>query len=531
MARIGVRTRSDEAEGSLTGGPVRRLLPGVLSVAYLLTLAYLARFHPFGTYATETDFYHLFAPDAERLAAGRFPENPYQGPGYPAALALVGGIAGDLFTAGKWISIVAAALVAYLAFVLFARLFGYWTGVGAALLVMVSGEFPQFGINATSDAFFLLLCAVALVLLAGKRPAARPRAALLGAVTGYAFLTRTNGLFLVPVCILGILWLDTFESRRGERIRLVALFAAVCLLVMSPWMYANWRHHGNPFYNANYLNIATEFYPELSEGRTNQDGTRRLEETFHSFGDVVRFAPGRMLAHYPVNVLESVRLSAGTLVSPWVGCLALAGAALVAFERRSRTALLLVIAGGLYFLLLGFIHWESRYYFFIMFLYAGFAIAAAVRLLDLARSRGLLRHRAFDLLPVALWLVMFGTSLAYSRGSFARFLASHPTEVLDACEYLKGAHVTGARILSRKPHLPYLCRQEWVFFPPAQSLSDFEQWLRRNPVDYVTFSSIELARRPGLAVLRDPKRAPAWLEAVWTNPGKALFVLYRPRLD
>jgi 4-amino-4-deoxy-L-arabinose transferase-like glycosyltransferase len=416
--------------------------------------------------------------------------------------------------------------------VLFARLFGYWIGIGAALLVMVSGEFPQFGINATSDVFFLLLCALTLVLLASERPATRPRAALLGAVAGIAYVTRTNGVFLAPVCVVAILWLDRFRSERRERTRRAALFAVVFLIVISPWLYANWRHRGSPFYNANYLNIATEFYPELSEGRTNQDGTRRLEETFHSFGDVVRYSPGRMLAHYPLNLLESVGRSVdGTLVSPWVGCLALAGAALVAFERRSREALLLVIAGGLYFLVLGFIHWESRYYFFILFLYAGFAVAAAARLPELARSRGLLRHGAFDLLPVALWLVMFGTSLAYSRASFARFLASHPTEVLDACEYLRGRQVTGARILSRKPHLPYLCRQEWVFFPPAQSLSDFEQWLRRNPVDYVTFSSIELARRPGLAVLRDPKQAPSWLEPVWTNPGRALYVLYRPRLD
>ena len=64
----------------------RRLLLAALCLLYLLTLAHLARFHPFGTYATETDFYHLFAPDASRLADWRFPENPYQGPGYPAAL-------------------------------------------------------------------------------------------------------------------------------------------------------------------------------------------------------------------------------------------------------------------------------------------------------------------------------------------------------------------------------------------------------------------------------------------------------------
>src|SRR5215470_18053476 len=92
----------------------------LICLIHLLTLVYLARQHPFGNYATETDFYHLYAPDAERLASGQFPQNTYQGPGYPAALALVAklaGMSGDLFTAGKWLSVVCAVLCGLLVFV------------------------------------------------------------------------------------------------------------------------------------------------------------------------------------------------------------------------------------------------------------------------------------------------------------------------------------------------------------------------------------------------------------------------------
>src|SRR5215468_3876605 len=76
----------------------RRLLrmgPVILiSLIHFFTLVYLARRHPFGNYATETDFYHFYAPDAERLAAGQFPQNTYQGPGYPTALAVAAKLAG-----------------------------------------------------------------------------------------------------------------------------------------------------------------------------------------------------------------------------------------------------------------------------------------------------------------------------------------------------------------------------------------------------------------------------------------------------
>lgn len=45
------------------------LLPILICLIYLLTISYLARAHTFGTYSTETDFYHLYAPDAERIAS------------------------------------------------------------------------------------------------------------------------------------------------------------------------------------------------------------------------------------------------------------------------------------------------------------------------------------------------------------------------------------------------------------------------------------------------------------------------------
>src|SRR5215470_3453165 len=164
----------------------------LICLIHLFALVYLARQHPFGNYATETDFYHLYAPDAERLAAGQFPQNTYQGPGYPAALALVAkltGLSGDLFTVGKWMSVVCAVLCGLLVFVLFARLFGYWVGVGAQLVAIASGEFPQFSINAATDVFFLLMSLASLIVFTSERIAPRRRVALTGALAGVVYLT------------------------------------------------------------------------------------------------------------------------------------------------------------------------------------------------------------------------------------------------------------------------------------------------------------------------------------------------------
>src|SRR5262245_5113077 len=227
--------------------PWRRLLlraaPIILiSLIHLLTLAYLARQHPFGNYATETDFYHFYAPDAERLAARQFPQNTYQGPGYPLTLALVArltGMSGDLFTVGKWMSVVCAVLCGLLVFVLFARLFGYWVGIGAQLVAIASGEFPQFSINAATDVFFLLMCLASLIVFTSERIAPRWRVALTGALAGMVYLTRYNGLFLLVACLIGITLLDFFKQRWRERLILSSIFVALFLVASSPWLIAN----------------------------------------------------------------------------------------------------------------------------------------------------------------------------------------------------------------------------------------------------------------------------------------------------
>jgi hypothetical protein len=509
------------------------ILPLLICLIHLSALIYIARQHPFGNYATETDFYHFYAPDAERLAEWRFPQNTYQGPGYPATLALVAkltGTSGDLFTAGKWLSVVCAVLCGLLVFVLFSRLFGYWAGVGAQILAVVSGEFPQFSINAATDVFFLLLCLATLVVFTDDRIAPRRRAALGGAIAGAVYLTRYNGLFLLAACLIGIMPLDFFKQRWRERLALSAIFVALFLVISSPWLIANYKRNGSPFYNTNYLNLATEFYPELVANKTNQDATRSLAERFHSFGEVIAYAPGRLMTRYPANLYESIRNSfKETLVNQWVAWMAWLGVLLALARRRSKNTAMVLIAGALYLLLMALNHWETRYYFFVMVLYAGFAVFAATAWIEAARSVGWLKNRAFALIPVAMVAAMAAFSLAEARRDVARFLESQPTEIIAARDYLSTNGATGGkRIVARKPHLPYLSRNEWIFFPQVKSLDEFRAWIETNRVDYIAIGKRELKERKELSALGKPEKAPEWLKAVWVNDDP-MFILYKPQ--
>ena len=124
---------------------------------------------------------------------------------------------------------------------------------------------------------------------------------------------------------------------------------------------------------------------------------------------------------------------------------------------------------------------------------------------------------------------MFGMSLAESRQDVKDFLESQPVELIGARDYLlnTGAAPRSLRIVSRKPHLAYLSRQEWVFFPQVKSLDELRVWMEGTLVDYLVIGKRELKERKELTPLGKPKNAPVWLKAVWeyepTN-----FILYQP---
>jgi hypothetical protein len=508
-----------------------RLLPLLVAVTSFGIFLGVASTRRIGAYGVETDFYGDYAPDAVRLKQGQFPINEFQGPGYPAALAIVETAESDAFRAGRLISAASAALVGLLAFFLFRDLFGDWAGLGTELLVLVNGIFPSMAVTASTDMLFVALCLAAIVLFLreGARPGVRVAAA--GVLTGLAFLTRYNGAFLIPVFLVGLASLESFGPRRRDRLRLAGLFLGIAFLTTLPWFYANHLHHGSALFNRNYLNMATQFYGDQLGADLTGDGTAVAETRFHSFWDVLRFQPLRIARRYPANLLASIRKSLSSrLIGPFLGLATVLGAVLVPWRGRNSGRLLwLAFLGACYFLVTALTHWEPRYYLLPGVLYAGLAAFAIVRgarwLSDAGRN-----PRFAAAAGTAVFLVLWALAARASAAGVHALIRSEPVEVLDACDYLRREGVRDARIMARKPHLAAVCGQRMEDFPPVESLGELQSWLAGHPVDYVVFSEVEAQRRKGIAALRDPTAAPPWLDRAWTS-SDPLFILYRVRVD
>ena len=119
------------------------------------------------------------------------------------------------------------------------RVAGDRVGLAAAALAAVYPGLVVLDGAVRSESLYVLVVAVALLLAYRlvEAPSLR-RAAALGVATGLAALTRSEGLLLLLLLALPAVWLA--RPRAGGRLRLVALVAAGCALVVVPWLARNW---------------------------------------------------------------------------------------------------------------------------------------------------------------------------------------------------------------------------------------------------------------------------------------------------
>jgi hypothetical protein len=499
------------------------LLAVLISVGSLAVFGYLATHHRICTYRN-SDFYGTYAPDAERIEAGIFPTSRFQGPGYPLALALIRPLAGDLFTAGKAISVLSAALAGFLAFVLFRDPWGDVVGLGALLLLISNPVFARLAVEPVTDMPFLMLCMAAEAVFLAPRFRVPWRVGGAAALASIAFLTRYNGVFLVVAFALSMTLLNLFETSWPERFRLLALFTLVSLSVAAPWLYANDRHRGSPLYNENYLNIATTFYGQSSADGTSGDGTQAMAVRFHSFRDVVAYDPIRLLTRYPVSLARNLVRSFGS----WpMGIASVMGLVIAWTQAPPRRVLSLGVAVVLFYLLMALNHFEARYYLFATAVYAALSALALQTIVSWLATRLDLRPKTATTAAVAALILAAAVGASGAARLLNRMYAEEPREIFGACAYLRDRGIRDSPILAYKPHVAFVCGQEAVYLPPLESEVDMERWILGSRARFLAIGPDEIRRRPQIASWHDPARAPAWLRPVWSHERLSLYEIGR----
>ncbi len=310
-----------------------------------------------------------YAAQADRILAGRLPDDPFRPALYPLLVAALGAAVGDTFTAARLISNAAAAAVAALAFALAARLAGRGdpgtpgpatAGALAFALAAVNPNLWTLGQNAATDMFFAALATGAVLagLVYLEDPGWRPALAA-GACLGLALFTRGSALFLAPP-LLAAWWLA--PRRRGRHL---AAAAGLALLLVAPEAALRAAAFGDPFHDENWKNLAWKLhgYPDWSAlGHPAVSGPGELLRRDGAaivrggFAELVRFFAGGGLAQLlgtPVHVLAAAAGALAALVArrratAWLlaaGATFLAGVAF-SFFTWGRLVLLLLPVGA-----------------------------------------------------------------------------------------------------------------------------------------------------------------------------------------
>jgi 4-amino-4-deoxy-L-arabinose transferase-like glycosyltransferase len=502
------------------------LLPIAVCLVYLVLAGYTGRDYIVGAYGN-SDFYRFYAADAKRMANGEFPQNTFNGPGYPLVLSAIAVLTEDHFTAGKWIATFSASLSGVVAYYLFRDLFGFRTAIVALPIMLVTGEYALFAIEPGTDLIFLLLCLTTIFTITCRGLGVWQKTVLTGMLAGLAYLTRYNGIFLPATIVTGIVTLNCFGLTLLRRVQVAAGYIAAFLVTTSPWLWLNYVNHGSPFYNTNYLNMATVLYGY----KVHWDGIIQAATVFHSFGDVVFHDPKGFVLHYFSNIVRTfTRSLSGKFILFPIGLMAVAAVPLVLLKLRRREVWIFLLSLLLYLLVMSFNHWEDRYFFYVLVCYVGLASYLLITTADWISDSGWLSGRVTHAGVFCIGLTVFYISAMTSISNIERHIKEQPYELIGASEYLKSVSAHGAKVVARKPHLAFMVNVESVFFPQVKSLDELHESLKNLQADYLVYDRSALEYRPDLKMLAEPMTTVAWLKPVYSDLQRSL-VIYRIEMN
>ena len=455
----------------------------LLVIAFLLIWGTLITFfRPIGGFGVETDFYgDLVFYSQKWMDSGPNVMNGFRGPFYYLLLGVLSKFF-DAYVIGKTISVLSAA-AGLLIFGRFVRsLWGPAMALAACFFIAANTTMLEYTYRAGTDLLYWMFVVSVVALLLGRDTPSFRRVAFAGFLAALAYLTRYNGLALVPGGMIAILIAFGFARRNWLR---VLTFVGVWAITVSPWCLYLLQEAGNPFWNKNFQNIAIEIYSSSANLATQ--GGFMSWVNFLSMGEVIRVDPAgffqKILSNIPNHVLRDIQ----DLVS-WPWAIASLLGFLVAFKTWTRRRPLAFLAIGLLqFVVLLPVFYNPR---FMAPLLPWWAVAAAGLVLLVQRffpepqaepkakpskKRGAKKQKATRVsVAVAAVLVLWGIPwVIMSAKNFHAAVSSTkhggvPMEYVDLADQTKKKGLVfneRTPIAARKPHIGFLLKAPVIPIP------------------------------------------------------------------
>lgn len=475
---------------------------------------------PLGDLGVESDFFAELAPAAQELAAGRFAvaNHPFKGPLHAFVLVLVHAALSPLGVGWYRAAVVVSLLASAGTLLLLHRLARELAGARAAAVALaVAAVLKVFLIHAhkaASDPLFVLLVTASATALLAGRPGARAWLSC-GAAAGLAWLTRDNGIVVVPWAALVLLAVDPWRLPWRRRAAAVGLVIAGFLATAAPWLAATRVQTGGWVASRNLQNIVDEFYGGDRAALVPAGG-------FRSLGEVVAHDPAHFATHYLGNLPRHFVADLNQVTGLTFGAVALALAALLAWRRPDRRQLSYLLLGAVMFAALGAVFYRPRFSLALVPVWA-FAVALAIERLPRRRD------------AAAVAVVLLAAVLHAGHATRAvRFYASQQPRHLEAAIAAAPAWSAGAVeadgrpavLMARKPHLAHYAGLRFVAYPlMARDPQDLVDRARGRGATFLAVGRIEREYLPDAAMLDRLDELPG-VTVAWRDPQT---IVYRVR--
>lgn len=519
------RGRPDPPAAGARGATFDRLFPLAYASLYaLIALVIQLSLFRIGDIGVESDFYAEIGPAAQALARGELnlADFPYKGPVTPVAVALMHAVAGPLGADWYRSAVLLNTLCAAAFLVLLYRLLrARWPrGTTAAAMVGSSLVFEFFfhAHKASSDLLFLLLFYASAGLLLGPAPR-RWRLLAAGALGGLAYLTRYNGLVLLPSSLVALLVLGGGARRALAR---WGLYAGGFLVVALPWLAIGLAQTGSVQGARNLENTIVQ--ERLADARTAGAPADRQA----SLPSLILREPLWFARAWLSNLPGHLRHDATGLLNWATAALFGLGLLRLPLVRPQRRQTALLCFPLLYFLAMGVVGFTlPRFSLPLLPAYLVLGWSVVFGSGPGERQGGPRRQDRFTLLPPgtglrwALPRTLVAAAILASvlimqarttRTGVAWYEARQPDFVLPLASALKRLAPAGERavLMARKPHAAFYAGLRHRAYPveltTAPALLEFA---RAEGVDLILFSGIEQGHYP---------QAP-WLATLDTQPG------------
>jgi hypothetical protein len=476
-----------------------------------------------------------YVHQAELIARGELPHDPFRPLLYPLLTAALAHLTGSAFAAARLISNVAAAVLVLLAFAYGKRLAGSTAGWWAVLLLLPNPNLWIIGQHTTTDMLFAAEGAAALLAgLVYLEDGGIGPAVLAGGALGLAAFTRGNALFLLPPLVAS--WLLAPGPFRRRSAHLFVAVAFGCLLLVPHW-WLRALEFGDPFHDENWKNLAFKLhgYPDWSY-------FDRVPEA--GLGGLLRNELPAILRGGLDELARFVVAGAPQLFGTWLNVLlVIAGAVLLGGAVAGRSAgasapraVSWLLASLGFFLLATAVSFFAWGRLLLLLLPGASGIAGAAIAVSCRRWTSSLRLAAAAVGALTV-LVLAVKTVGYRLPAFA---AEHPYREVAVLRQLDATSPPEAVLAGSSPFLGRYLHHRYIDLPDAfgRELTDpalyyrrLDAILARERVSYAVFGMVDLRDRPralvtgamalpGLALISAKQGVAVWrVVEVWTHVG------------